>query len=75
VLPIPGMAHAADSLDTHTSWYGTSLILRESREPALNDPFLKMYLKMRDLTTREEGQDLVEHALLITLVALAAVVA
>jgi pilus assembly protein Flp/PilA len=39
----------------------------------LNDLFLKMYLKMRDLMTREEGQDLVEYALLITLVALAAV--
>ena len=45
----------------------------ESREPALNDLFLKTYLKMRDLMTREEGQDLVEYALLITLVSLAAV--
>ncbi len=39
----------------------------------MNDFFLKTYLKMRDLMTREEGQDLVEYALLITLVSLAAV--
>jgi pilus assembly protein Flp/PilA len=45
----------------------------ESGGAALNDLFLKTYLKIRDLTTREEGQDLVEYALLITLVALAAV--
>jgi len=39
----------------------------------MNTLFLKMYLKAQDLLTREEGQDLVEYALLITLVALAAV--
>jgi len=39
----------------------------------LNDLFLKTYLKIRDLMTREEAQDLVEYALLITLVSLAAV--
>ncbi|HEY1646846.1 MAG TPA: Flp family type IVb pilin [Terracidiphilus sp.] len=39
----------------------------------MNELFLKTYLKIRDLMTREEGQDLVEYALLITLVALAAV--
>ena len=39
----------------------------------LNDLFLKTYLKVLDVMTREEGQDLVEYALLITLVALAAV--
>lgn len=39
----------------------------------MNDLFLKTYLKVLDLKTREEGQDLVEYALLITLVALAAV--
>jgi pilus assembly protein Flp/PilA len=31
------------------------------------------YLKLRELFCREEGQDLVEYALLITLVALAVV--
>ena len=39
----------------------------------MNDLFLKMYLKVRELMTHEEGQDLVEYALLITMVALAAV--
>jgi pilus assembly protein Flp/PilA len=39
----------------------------------LNTLGFKLYLKIRDLMTREEGQDLVEYALLITLVALAAV--
>ncbi|HEY1648149.1 MAG TPA: Flp family type IVb pilin [Terracidiphilus sp.] len=39
----------------------------------MNNLFLKMYVKVQDLMSREEGQDLVEYALLITLVALAAV--
>jgi pilus assembly protein Flp/PilA len=39
----------------------------------MNNLFLKMYVKAQDLMNREEGQDLVEYALLITLVALAAV--
>ena len=39
----------------------------------MNTLGFKLYLKIRDLMTREEGQDLVEYALLITLVALAAV--
>ena len=32
-----------------------------------------LYFKVRDLMAHEEGQDLVEYALLITMVALAAV--
>jgi pilus assembly protein Flp/PilA len=39
----------------------------------MNTLFLKMYVKIQDLMNREEGQDLVEYALLITLISLAAV--
>jgi pilus assembly protein Flp/PilA len=39
----------------------------------MNTLFLKMFVKVQNLMAREEGQDLVEYALLITLVALAAV--
>jgi len=39
----------------------------------LKNRFLNLYLKVRELLAHEEGQDLVEYALLITLVALAAV--
>lgn len=39
----------------------------------MNKLFLNIYLKVRDLLEHEEGQDLVEYALLITMVALAAV--
>jgi pilus assembly protein Flp/PilA len=39
----------------------------------LNTLFLKSYLQIRQLLEREEGQDLVEYALLITLIALAVV--
>jgi pilus assembly protein Flp/PilA len=35
--------------------------------------FAKTYLKIQELLRHEEGQDLVEYALLITLIALAAV--
>lgn len=39
----------------------------------MNTMFLKMYVKLQDLMTREEGQDLVEYALLVSLIALAAI--
>ena len=39
----------------------------------MNNLFLKLYIKVQDLMNREEGQDLVEYALLINLIALAAV--
>jgi len=39
----------------------------------MNNAILNLYVKLQNLTNREEGQDLVEYALLITLVALAAV--
>jgi pilus assembly protein Flp/PilA len=34
---------------------------------------LKLYVKFQDLTSREEGQDLVEYALVVALIALGAV--
>jgi pilus assembly protein Flp/PilA len=39
----------------------------------MNTMFLKMYLKCQDLKNREEGQDLVEYALVIALVSVVAV--
>ncbi|HZP07569.1 MAG TPA: Flp family type IVb pilin [Terracidiphilus sp.] len=39
----------------------------------MNNLYLKLYVMFQNLKNREEGQDLVEYALLITLVALAAV--
>jgi pilus assembly protein Flp/PilA len=39
----------------------------------MNTLFLKMLVKLNDLTTSEEGQDLVEYALLVALIALACV--
>ncbi|MGB7264592.1 MAG: Flp family type IVb pilin [Terracidiphilus sp.] len=39
----------------------------------MNNLFLTLYVKLQNLTTREEGQDLVEYALLVALIALAAV--
>ena len=39
----------------------------------MNDTLLKLYVKFQDLASREEGQDLVEYALLVALIALAAV--
>jgi pilus assembly protein Flp/PilA len=37
----------------------------------MNTLYLKMLVKLHDLTIREEGQDLVEYALLVALIALA----
>jgi pilus assembly protein Flp/PilA len=39
----------------------------------MNSLFLKIYVMFNNLKDREDGQDLVEYALLITLVALAAI--
>jgi pilus assembly protein Flp/PilA len=38
----------------------------------MNTMLLKMYVKFQDLMNREEGQDLVEYALVVALVALGA---
>jgi pilus assembly protein Flp/PilA len=39
----------------------------------LNNLFLKTYIKIQEMIERDNGQDLVEYALLITLIALAVV--
>ena len=39
----------------------------------MNSFILKLYLKLHDLTRSEEGQDLVEYALLVALIALSAI--
>jgi pilus assembly protein Flp/PilA len=39
----------------------------------MNTLFLALYVKLQNLMTREEGQDLVEYALLVCLIALAAI--
>jgi pilus assembly protein Flp/PilA len=44
----------------------------------MNDTMLKLYIKMQNLKSylvREDGQDLVEYALVVALIALAATVA
>jgi pilus assembly protein Flp/PilA len=38
----------------------------------MNDVFLRLYIKLHDLTVREEGQDLVEYALVVALIAFGA---
>ena len=39
----------------------------------MNNLLLKMYVKFQDLASREEGQDLVEYALVVALIAFGAV--
>jgi len=41
----------------------------------MNTMLLKLYVKFQDLMNREEGQDLVEYALILALIALGATVA
>jgi pilus assembly protein Flp/PilA len=38
----------------------------------MHDTMLKLYIKMQNLMAREDGQDLVEYALVVALLALAA---
>jgi len=37
----------------------------------MKDMLLKLYIKSQDLLSREDGQDLVEYALIVALIALA----
>ena len=39
----------------------------------MNNLILTLYVKVQSFLTREEGQDLVEYALLVSLIALAAI--
>ena len=39
----------------------------------MNDLFVKLYVKSQELLSGEEGQDLVEYALIISLIAVAAI--
>jgi len=39
----------------------------------MNETFLKLFVKLQNLKTSEEGQDLVEYALLVALIALVCV--
>jgi pilus assembly protein Flp/PilA len=39
----------------------------------MNNMLLALYVKLQNLMTREEGQDLVEYALLVALIALAVI--
>jgi pilus assembly protein Flp/PilA len=41
----------------------------------MNEMMLKMYVKLQTLVAREEGQDLVEYALVVALIAFGAVAA
>jgi len=41
----------------------------------MSNLFLAMYVKLQNLMSREEGQDLVEYALVISLIALAVIAA
>jgi pilus assembly protein Flp/PilA len=41
----------------------------------VNTMFLAMYVKLQNLMNREEGQDLVEYALVVALIALGATAA
>jgi pilus assembly protein Flp/PilA len=38
----------------------------------MNKTLLKLYMKLQDLANREEGQDLVEYALVVALIAFGA---
>lgn len=38
----------------------------------MNTMLLKLYVKLQDLATREDGQDLVEYALVVALIAFGA---
>jgi pilus assembly protein Flp/PilA len=46
----------------------------EPKETPINTLLLKLHIELQDLVSREEGQDLVEYALVVALIALSATV-
>jgi pilus assembly protein Flp/PilA len=44
----------------------------DKRREKMNNMLLKLYVKFQDLASREEGQDLVEYALVVALIAFGA---
>ena len=48
-------------------------ISESTREDQMKNLFLNLYVKLQGLKTGEEGQDLVEYALLVALIALVCV--
>ena len=57
----------------YTGCPGLKLGNQLSERTQMNTMLLKMYVKFQDLMSREEGQDLVEYALVLALIALGAV--
>jgi len=43
-----------------------------TERPQMNTMLIKLYVKLQDLMNREEGQDLVEYALVVALIAFGA---
>ena len=39
----------------------------------MNNALIRMYIKMQDLMSRDEGQDLVEYALVVVIISVGAV--
>jgi pilus assembly protein Flp/PilA len=55
-------------------WHaGQGRNIRDEGEVSMGDVTLKIYLVLQNLRESEEGQDLVEYALLVCLIALAAI--
>jgi pilus assembly protein Flp/PilA len=51
----------------------STLGIQTKERPQMNTMIIKLYVKFQDLMNREEGQDLVEYALVVALIALGAV--
>ncbi len=47
-------------------------IFEKRRKDTMNNLLIKLYVKFQDLANREEGQDLVEYALVVALIAFGA---
>jgi len=62
----------AQANDTWLTYPGPGRNLTEG-ELLMNETFLKLFVKLQNLKTSEEGQDLVEYALLVALIALVCV--
>ena len=48
---------------------------QNTKRTPMNAMLLKLYVKLQDLLSREEGQDLVEYALVLAIIALGSVAA
>jgi Flp pilus assembly pilin Flp len=75
-MKVKGSGHSAGAAAALSMAFSFSpSIIGESKHPSRSGPMQRLMVAINRLAGTEEGQDLIEYAMLVALIALAAVVA